>query len=530
MPVADQINFMPYARPFLQFGGTSPANAPLFYGIETNLCSVGDVTFPHGTIAPINVWSPNQVNTFLLVGRTLTPPDLPTYDLSFLEKIGPIPKILDQQVCDLTTYVAIGNCKDPSNFALGWNYVLILPNGRDETTRIGSRGPGLPAASGQMEDTLSLKLGGNPYAVGGLAFGEGDNAIVTKEVKDIIFGSTLACGNCGISDDGTKWLYAIEIGSGGAKPILLYSVDNGATWTATTITAATNDEVPNAIVQVGNYLVVLSPTGGNGTTIGCYYYATLNQYTGVPSAFVKVSGGFVASKNPRDAWGVTVNEIWICGDGGYIYKISSIGSAPSVVSAAGAVTTNLARIMAQGQTIVAVGASGGVAISPDRGVTWAVSPALPSATTLSGVDVRSDYRFTVVDAAGAAWYTLNRGNSWVSVSLPTSFVSGGGAMTACTDIVFVTDEVGYILGNCIDPADPYLTNTLGVLAVTIDGGKDWWSCSQTARVLNWPSIFAADRLAVPLNAVTGVGANKVAVGGILTSTDGVIVLGSASKF
>lgn len=530
MPTADVINLMQYSRPFLQPGGSSPANAPLFYGIETQLCSVGDVTFPHGTIAPINVWSPNVINSFLLVGRTLTPPDLPSYDLTLLEKIGPIPRWLDQQVCDLTTYVAIGNCKDPSNFALGWNYVLILPNGRNETTRIGSRGPGVPAASGQMEDTLSLKLGGNPYAVGGLAFGEADNTVVTIEVSDIIYGSTLACGNCGVNDDGTRWIYAIEKGGVAAKPILLYSTDGGATWTATTITAGTNAEVPCAIVQVGNYLVIVSPTGGNGTTLGAYYYATLNQYTGVPSAFTKVSGGFVASKNPRDAWGVTPNEIWICGDGGYIYKISSMGSAPSVSSAGGAVTSNLARIMAQEQTIVAVGASGGVVISPNRGDTWAVSPALPSATSLTGVDVRSDYRFTVVDGAGAAWYTLNRGNSWVSIALPTSYVSGGGVMTACTDIVFVTDEVGYILGNCIDPADIYSINTLGVLAVTIDGGHDWWSNSQTARVLNWPSIFAADRIAVPLNAVTGVDANKVAVSGLLTSTDGVVVMGSAAKF
>lgn len=529
MPGSDIVNLQSYSRPFLQVGGTSPANAALFYGIETQFCAVGDVTFPHGTIAPVNVWSPKQVNSFLLVGRTLTPPDLPTYDLTLYEKIGPVPRFLDQQVCDLTTYVGVGNCKDPSNFALGWNYVLILPNGRDETTRIGARSA-LPASGNALEDTLSFKLGGNPYAVGGIAFGEADNTTLTKEVVDVIFGSSLACGNCGVSDDGTAWQYGIEIGSGGAKPLLVYSTDHGATWTATSITAAAADEVPNAIVQVGLYLLVLSPTGGNGTTIGCYYYATLNQYTGVPSAFTKVTGGFVASKNPRDMWGVTENEVWIVGDGGYIYKISTIGSAPAVSSAGGAVTTNLARVMAQGETIVAVGASGEVVISQNRGVTWGVSAALPSATSLTAVDVRSAYRFWVGDNAGAVWYTINGGNSWVSKSLPNSFVSGGGALTGISDIVFATDEVGYILGNCIDPSDPYLTNTLGVLAVTIDGGRDWWANNATARVLNWPSIFQGDRLAVPTNAVTGVLANTLLASGILSGTDGVIVAGSVSKF
>ncbi len=529
MPSQDQLNLQSYSRPFLQPGGTSPANAPLFYGIETQLCAVGDVTFPQGTVAPINVWNPTIINAFLLVGRTLTPPDLPTYDLTLYEKIGPIPRFLDQQVCDLTTYVVVGNCKDPSNFALGWNYVLILPNGKTETTRIGARGA-LPAGSAALEDTLSLKLGGNPYVVGGISFGELDNTTVTKEIKDVIYGAPLACGNCGVSNDGTKWIYSIEIGSGGAKPLLVYSVDGGATFTATTITAAAADEVPNAIVVAGSYLVVLSPTAGNGTTLGGYYYATLNQYTGVPSAFTKVTGGFVASKNGRDAWAVTEKEIWIVGDGGYIYKISTIGSAPSVVSAAGATTSNLARVMAQGQTIVAVGATGAVVISNNRGVTFGTTPAAPSATSLQAVDVRSDFRFFVGDSAGAAWYTVDGGNTWTSMTMPTSFVSGGGAFTGISDIVFITDEVGYILGNCIDPSDIYMTNTLGVLAVTIDGGERWWADNATARVLNWPSFFQGDRLAVPLNAVTGVAANALLACGILSGSDGVIVAGSSSKF
>lgn len=533
MPLADQINRQSFSRTFLQLGGTSPANsgdAFLFYGIDTAFCAVGDITDPMGTFAPINVWNPTTIGRYLTVGLTATPPDLPTSDIVFYEKIGTVPRWLGEQSCYLTAYVGVSNCKDPSNFGNGWNgYVLVMPNGKAETGRISARNT-LPSGDAAMEDTLSFKWTAHPYPVGPLAFGELANDTIVTEVLDVVYGSDLACANCGVADDGTKLIYAIARGGLNAYPVLLYSTDYGATFTGVNISAALVNDVPCSIERIGQYLLVFSPTGGNGTTLGCYYYGTINQYTGVPSALTKVTGGFVASKNPRDSWAVSEKEIWIVGDGGYVYKLTSIGSAPIVSDAGGATTNNLKRVMVQGQTVVGVGASQMVIVSQNRGTSWAQAPALPGAADLVGVDVRDGFKWQVVGTGGLAWYTINAGNSWTQMTLPSTFITGGGAIVAAHDIAYVTDEVGYILGDCLNPSDPYATNTLGVLCVTFNGGANWYGTMNSSRVVNWPSFYQANRLAVPRASVARVGANNVLIAGMFSASDGVMIKGSAALF
>lgn len=532
MPIADQIVKQSYFRTFLQLGGTSPANSGdrfLFYGIDTSFCAVGDVTDPQGTFAPINVWNPTGIGRFLIVGTTVTPPDLPTSDIVFYEKIGTVPRWIGEDPCYLTAYIGSSNCKNPADFGNGWNnYVMVLPNGKAETKRYSARNT-LPAGDAAVEDTLSEKWTAHPYLVGPLAFGELANTTIATEAIDVVYGSDLLCGNCGTADDGTKFRYAIFKGAGGQKPSLGYSNDYGATWTITAIAAAAADEVPCSIERIGTTIFILSPTAG-GATLGGYYYTSINQYTGVPGAPAKVTGGFVASKNPRDSWAVSEREIWCVGDGGYVYKISALGSAPTVSSSGGATTLNLARVMVQGQTIVAVGQTEVVIVSQDRGGTWAIAPSLPGAANLVGVDVRDQFKWQVIGATGLAWYTVNAGNSWVSMPLPTAFASGGAAMTVGHDIAYVTDEVGYILGDAIDPTDPYLTLTQGVLAVTFNGGANWYATMNSSRVVNWPDFLQGNRLAVPRAAVATVGANNLMIAGILSGTDGVLVNGTTPLF
>lgn len=513
MPQSDQLWLQHHARTFLQAGGTSPANACLFYGIDTDLCAIGDVTIPQGTQAPINVWDPNTINRYALRGRTSTPPGLPTGDVMLYEKLGTVPRWLDQSPCDLTAYVGLSNCKDPSDFGNGWNgYILCLPAGHVETVKASARNT-LPAGDATLEDTLTVQWG-HPYTIGPLNFGARAAASFATEPFDVIYYSDLQCGQCGVNDDGTQWVASVLVHAAAAADFA-YSTDGGATWTVSSVVGWTAAEAPMAIERAGNNIILLGKTQGSN---GAYFYTTFNALTGVPiTTFTKVTGGFVAAKTPNDMWAVSANEVWMCGDAGYIYKLTGMGNAVLVSDAGGATVQNLNRIQKgpNSNCIVAVGAAGVVVYSLNNGTTWAAATVVGAAVALAGVAVLDAYRWWVIDTAGLVWYTVNQGQTWTQSTIP-------GALTAGADIVFATNEVGYVLGENVTP--------LGVLAVTFNGGHDWYGASTSRFLGSLPSMIDTNRIAVPRRGVPGVAANNLFITGLLTGTTGTLVAGSTAKF
>lgn len=513
MPVTDQLWMQRHSRTFIQFGGTSPANAASFYGIDTDFCAIGDITIPQGSQTPVNVWSPNTINRYLLVGRQSTPPALPTGDVMFYEKLGTVPKVLDQSPCDLTAYVGLSNCKDPGDFGNGWNgYILCLPNGHGETVKASARST-LPAGDAALEDTLTVQWG-QPYTIGPLAFGARAAASFATEPVDVIYYSDLQCGQCGVNDDGTQWIAAVLVHAA-ATADFAYSVDGGATFTVSAMVGTAAGEAPMAIDRAGNNLIVLEKTAGGN---GAYFYTTFNALTGVPvTTFTKVSGGFVAAKTPNDMWAASANEIWMVGDAGYIYKLTTVGAAVTVSDAGGATAQNLNRIQKQanGNVIVAVGAAGVVVYSLNNGATWAAATVVGAAVALNGVAVKSAYEWWVIDSAGLVWYTLNQGSTWTQATIP-------GALTTGEDIAFATDEVGYVLGMNVTP--------VGILAVTFNGGHDWYGAGTSRFLGSLPTIIDADRLAIPRRGVPGVAANNLLIAGVSVGTTGTLIAGSVAKF
>lgn len=513
MPVSDQLWMQKHTRTFIQFGGTSPANAASFYGIDTDFCAVSDITIPQGSQSPVQVWSPNTINRYLLVGRTSTPPALPSGDIVFYEKLGTVPKILDQSPCDLTAYIGLSNCKDPGDFGNGWNgYITVLPNGHAETVKLSARST-LPSGDGPLEDTITVQWG-QPYVIGPLAFGARAASSFATRPTDVVYYSDLQCGQCGVNDDGTQWIAAVLIHAA-ATADFAYSVDGGATFTVSAMVGTASGEGPVAIDRAGNNLIVLEKTAGGN---GAYFYTTFNALSGVPvTTFTKVSGGFVAAKTPNDMWAVSANEIWMVGDGGYIYKLTTVGSAVTVSDAGGATTSALNRIQKQlnGNVIVAVGAAGVVVYSLNSGASWAAATVVGAAVALVGLAVKSAYEWWVIDTNGLVWYTLNQGTTWNASTIP-------GALATGKDIVFVTDEVGYVVGMNATP--------IGVLAVTFNGGHDWYGAGTSRYLGALPADITADRLAYPRRGVPGVAANNLIIAGTLTGTTGTLILGSSAKF
>jgi photosystem II stability/assembly factor-like uncharacterized protein len=509
----DEIIKTTHKRNFIQFGGARPNNPMAYAGQNAQYMAITGVGNPElGGVDPIRVQDPRRPGRYRIVGRSLSPADLASATLTLKERRGSMPKQLSKINCAFNAYEVTGACKDLSDFMGGWtDYTLIYSGALVTDKNLGDRSPF--DTDDPIEDELSLVLN-DIYPVGALSFGDNAAPQVDREVMDVVYGSVIQCGDCGVPDDGTQRIYGITRPSGAASPGLpaevIYSLDGGATWNEATITGIAINEVALALDVVGDKLVIVSRDAGPA---GGYYWAQLSTL-GVPGSFTKVTTGFVAGKYPNDLYVASPREVYFCGDGGYIYKTTDITVGVTAINAGSATTDHLIRINGQDETIVAVGASMAIVKSVNRGVTWAITGTAPvAASSASAVAVLGQLRYWVGTLSGRIFYTINGGDSWVE---KTFNGSGSGVVR---DIVFATDDVGYFSHDTTTP-------TARIFA-TWNGGADWTNLAP--RILNLPTFNRATRIAAPRDVDNGVAANNLAVGGLSGGgTDGTLLLGVAA--
>jgi len=508
-PNADEIITYKHKRNFIQFGGPGPTHIAQYAGQDAQYMSVEGVSDPEsGGVDPIWVPDPIRIGSYRLVGRSISPPDLASASLMLREKHGAIPRQLQRIGCAFNLYEPTGKCKDLSDFLRGWSdYVLVysqaLVTDKDYGTRTSFD------SDDPIVDSLSLTLA-DVYPIGALGFGEEAATLVDREVVDIVYGNSTTCGNCGVENDGTQWIYALATTSGAGSPGLpaevIYTIDGGANWSESNITSFGATETPVAIEIVGQYLVVLG--------LDAYYYAEINANTGVPGTYTKISTGFVAAGSPVDIYVASAREVYFCGDGGYIYKATDITAGVSVISAGDQVATDLNRIHGVDSTIVIVGDSGVVLVSTNRGATFASATASPVAATLQALWVVSDNVWWIGTGAGELYYTLNGANTWTEKDF-----SGSNAGQVY-DIVGAGADVLFFSHSTADPTARVFSSW--------NGGADFTNASP--RILNLPVFDRATRLALPQAAHISIAANNLAVGGLAgDGSDGLILLGIASR-
>ncbi len=497
-------------RLFIARGGCAPNTDPGFYGLNgEDLWYFTGAKVPlSGGISPINASDPRRIRGYKRVALSTSAPDLIGGTLECYEPNDRLGFAWKNNLRCALTVLEVGNngCKDISNLNIGWQTLIYWGLGQPTEVDAGDRT--------HAEDDDQIVDGINyvfPYAygIGGFVLGQAPTATLVRAVNDITYGQVERCAGCGPANDGATWVYGVMVGGAAAKPAIVYSTDGGATWVATDITPGVNNELPVAIKWIPgqNKLFVLSPQ-----TNGAYYVVDINQATGVPSGFVGVTSGFLASGAPADAY-IYGGQAYICGALGSIQKVTAMGASPVLLATIGA--NVWARIDGDDAGFIAVLASTGrtVGYSPNGGKTWATTTATPgSAGTGAALEVIDDQTLFVGLSNGEVYYTLDRGESW-------SLVSTGISFTAVSDIKFATREVGYIAG------------TVGgsqVIATTFDGGRTWTLSSATNPHLSSvpASTGAFRRLAIPDGSVPVVAANSLAVAGTATGgTAGYVAVG-----
>lgn len=511
-PTGNEVNILQDARLFVQPGGARPNSPALYYGQNINYGIIQGLSIPiNGNVTPIWTGDPNVTDKYRLVRRTIGAPPLANATFHFLEKRGTLNKLLSQD-CGFTAYNNVANCADPSSILYGWEggKLEVYASGIIGSVNGGNRSGW--ADTNQVVNQFPVTLR-EFYEVGAMGFGEILGSDVAVSIPDVAFGNVQRCSTCGNANNGSQWRYAIMEHTGSNEAAVLYQITNpDGTEQASGVLdiagiGATAD--PNAIDVMGQFLVVLVASEN------AYYYATINQDTGVPGTFTKVTSGFVSAKTPQDILVYSEHEAYISANGGYVYKLSNVGSAVSVLTAAGATSSNLGRIDGRGDVIVAVGASGVGVISINRGQSWATLPTVPVAATLTALAVLEGSRFWVGTVSGGVYYTQDSGNNWTSVTLPN-------APSAVNDIVFVNDEIGWIAG---------VYNSLAALYWTPDGGADWTSANASPRMTGISTTAQAiNRIAVPNASNTELAANTLLLGGDGASTDGYFAFGQAVFF
>jgi hypothetical protein len=492
-PTADKVTTGKHLRFFIQRNGPSPFNPTLYSGTDGQYMTIESTSAPvSGGVDPINVHSPHSIGKYEAVGTSISAPSLPSAEVTFMETHGGLPRQLyNLGDCPTNFYQVKGVCSDLSDFRRTvYDWVGIRSNGTLTDRELGGSAFDSDDA---VTDPLTFVFG-SAYAVAPLNFTDKAATAIVRAAVDTVFATGIDCGDCGPNTDGAQVQYTLVQNDSGTTVAAVVSSVNGV-HAATPITASVNTESGVAIEVTGSTVLVLLTNGTNSYL----YTAPINPLSGVAGTFV-LSYTFTAQVL-TDMWLENPRSVWFVGEGGAIFHLQSIGGTPVAVTSPTAV--DLFRIIGKGNTILAIGESGVVAYSQSRGTEWAVATVAPSANDLTAVAVMDKYLWIVADDTGVVYATANAGGTaWTQVLTTAEDIA---------DMIFATDEVGYILET--DGSDSWVW-------YTINGGASWERSSAL------PIIEGSYRMAHPVVDNESVRANTLAIAGDGTGTDGALLVGT----
>lgn len=511
-PGGDEIQRSAYRRVWVQRGGPRPVNPLRYAGADGSYIELGDLTTPVRGITREQQHDPYQLGAYTTVAVIESPPDFATNQVMFKNKRGALSWVDFDQQCEVNLYQPTGYCRSPGDFSNGWETgVRIFSRGR-VTQKVDQ---GLAKFSEDVASIVQADMTwvGGSYEVGTLFFEEEGASVVARQIVDVTYFLAQGCGQCGPANDGTRLRYALQQDDGASTGIVaqvIYTTDDGVTYTASNITSLGGNETVSAIDGLAGALVVLSP-GGNS-----YHYAYVDELTGAPGAWSEVDTGFVATFTPNDLYVASPTEAFIAAEGGYVYQLRRVGGEVEPLLAGSVTASGLNRIDGSRDTVVAVGDSGAVVFSRNRGRSWqAASAAISGTPALQALLVVDEYLWYVGTATGRIYYTQTGGEEWSELTFPGS---GAGQVW---DIVGATSEVIYFSHSTATPD--------ARLFASITGGAvfDLSTSNNQQRMSGWPTFDHANRLAVPKVGTLAGRANHLFVGGLAgNGTDGILLSAS----
>lgn len=482
-------------RVFIQEGVDNPLTPYVYYGcLELN-----KPTQDLGALEPVYCPDPatrNRWNIVDVIPRTAALPkaDFQQHANRFLTDVW---MRLRERGCLFNVQAVFSMCDRPDDFSR-WEAKFIF--GRTKLTKfdLGNLNA-LDGSKNEIVDitgSLESQLWDFLHPIAFEAVGE---VQVVAEIVDTMFYDGISCGDCGVASDGCQQCYALQVantGSPGLSSQLLYSADGGHTWAAMDIPTLSGLSA-NRFAAVGGYCVVVS-----ANQLG-YHYAKFTDIQAGTINWTLQASGMVAGKAPLCIYSKSPSEVFIGATGGYIYFLSNVGSAVTVLTDGSITTQNINDIHGFGRTIVAVGNANAFLVSQNNGGSFSSITGPAVGQNLTACWAINPQVFFVGANNGRLYVTVNGGTTWTQV------VFDAGTFTTIDDIQFYNSNVGYLACEI---------GGAGRVYRTCDGGNTWQYSGS-----NIQSIPTNQRI----NVVAPCGNNLVLAAGRKTiGGDGLLALAS----
>ena len=448
---------------------------------------------------------PSRSGKSLVVGYTDSAPDLPEFGMTFTLPIQGKALLLrwKEEGCNLTFWIGLGPCSRPDQIT-NWGWGLLLESTKltnIEISEIQTR----EAETNQILMTGTFKPIGFSE-IGQVNLGEILEDSVAEEVLWGQLYDASSCGDCGPYQAPCRSIWALtkeDADSPGLPAKVHWKLGDGAA-NNTHISGLTIGNDPNQIFILGAYVGVISADEE------AHFYARYEDFTnaGFVGSWSKITSGYVAASGPTCVYAKNAGEIFVGGLGGYIYKLTDVTQAPTVVEDGSVSTEDINAIHGFGEVIVAACDNNVLKVSFNSGETW-VSVAGNSAAAgrdLTAIFVRDEYNWIWGDSAGETWLTNDQGdNSSLNYS-----------NTATT-------RINHIASSPLTPEVVYMAVTQGAstkIFRSLTGGRLGTWQDQPPYIRNLPSGAAR------YNFVSPCGQNRILTGGLsTTATDGILALG-----
>lgn len=469
-----------------------------FMSVDTSTESLGDIT-------PIRINDPNRYGSYLDVGQIRGSRERPTTSLIQkmpMEIISIIDRLSHQRI-DFDVHIQYGDCYDPRDirqFSKGIVYEFATGTSKDRDALIALD----DTEDAEIRETLAISAE-KTYTYVPLGYQDKATETVINEITAVAIKNSRDCED---EDCSTLPMFAVtktQGGSPGTGPYVLWSLDDGGTWDSHEIDTLADDEDAIGIDIINGYIVVISEDAGSFSFVEIdeFYYP---DQVGFDPDFTESTTGLL--DNPKAIVSAGIDG-FICGDGGYVYKISEPSEGVTVLDEAQASGANqLNAIDAfDNLNIVAVGNNSTIVYSTD-GASFSAVTTKPKGVGINATAVGMRYadEWWIGFDDGTVFVTFDFGKHWSEVSLP-----GQASITKINDIAWSSHSVGYI-------AATYSGN--GRIYRTICGGIKWSVEPQQSRY-SMPAVDNFNGIAISKEDV-----NIVLAGGLGdNATDGALVVG-----
>jgi len=498
----------PYSRVWIIQHRAGPSHQPVFQATA----KAGAPEHSLGDVTPVYEPSKDQFGKFEEVGVTRGAEDRPTMQLMFRYKDArsAIEKMA-KAGCPFDIQVHFGACKEPTNYAKGWNKIIAFENAYPTNYALGDLGAFEQSEDAAIDETVDVS-GQWFYEIIPMAYAQRAQTEVAQEITAIVVGDNISCGECDRPSDGCQAVFAVSApspSSPGVKAEVIFSDDSFVTAGDTWVSTLNIGEDASDAVPMGDNLIIISNDSNS------IHWADMEDILNGMETWAEVSTGFVALKVPNCITKASAADAWIGADDGYIYYTADPTQGVEVQDAGNATTEDINDIHAYNTQVVIAGADAGIVLYTLDGQAWAQTVTSPDPVNLPNIMMvcaKDEKTWFAGTNDGALWYTTNQGVTWTQKRIPGGDDEGGGGTLVFDDMKFATNMVGYLAVHTAVPA--------GKLLRTIDGGYSWYLVPEGAG-----SIPANDYI----NSldVCAKEANVVFAGGLADSAaDGIIIKGS----